>query len=420
MRVRVLFTVAVAMVCAAASARAAVRVEQDEVLFTLRAPGATEVFLVGDFNQWNPTVEPMNRVDDTFEVGLFLVAGDYRYQFVVDGKLMPDPDNPAPAGERGSPLILVERGDGLVLSTEVKTAAGATSAKARPGLRYIGAMRSRDDTDFTHRVDLTVRGKYEQLNARAAVASEDTAWSSSPLSVDVWFDRARVDVQAGKLLAEGFENDSTWTSLDPTALVGNAGVYDYNAGYLRHGVGGTIASSTLTVRAFYADATTRAPAFAVTAPQAAVDSFVTGAASDTSLYATRYSFDGSDVLAFETSLDLSGNHAGVVFRREAGANPGVAADLERSGAGADALIQATRENRMVSSVWLRGGNVLGMEMGGAYGWGSIKSHVYGAGVADSIAAGDAISAQAAIDDIDRTLPVMETWRGVVELGTRER
>ena len=52
-------------------------------------------------------------------------------------------NDPAPAGERGSPLILVERGDGLVLSTEVKTAAGATSAKARPGLRYIGAMRSR-------------------------------------------------------------------------------------------------------------------------------------------------------------------------------------------------------------------------------------------------------------------------------------
>ena len=420
MRARVGIMCALALLCVAASARGSVRVEADEVIFTLRAPDATEVYLIGDFNQWNPTVEPMNRVGDHFEVGLFLVAGDYRYQFVVDGKAVMDPDNPAPAGERGSPLILIERGDGLVLSTEVKTAAGAPTANAHPGVRYIGAMRSRDDTDFTHRVDLTIRGQYEQLRARGAVATEDTSWSSSPLSVDLWFDRGRVDVQAGKLAAEGFENDSTWTSLDPTALVGNAGVYDYDAGFLRHGVGGTISSSNVTVRAFYADATTRAPMSAVTAPQAPVDSFVTGAASDTSLYATRYTFNGSDVIAFETALDVSGNHAGIVFRREAGANPGVAADLERNGAGVDARILATRENRVVSSVWLRGDNVLGARLSGAYGWGSIKSHAYGAVTADSIAAGDAISADAATDEIDRTLPVLETRRGVVELGTRER
>jgi hypothetical protein len=59
----------------AAPAGAAVHVEGDEVIFTLKAPEAKEVFIIGDFNQWNPTVEPMNLEGDHFEVRLFLVAG---------------------------------------------------------------------------------------------------------------------------------------------------------------------------------------------------------------------------------------------------------------------------------------------------------------------------------------------------------
>ena len=89
-------------------AHAAIRVEQDEIVFTLHAPGAQEVYLVGDFNLWNPTVERMSGNGDEFEVRLFLVAGEYRYKFVVDGKWIADPDNPGSA-EKGSPIRLIER-----------------------------------------------------------------------------------------------------------------------------------------------------------------------------------------------------------------------------------------------------------------------------------------------------------------------
>ena len=68
-----------AMLCAAlfaaVTSQAAIRVEQDELVFTLRAPGAQDVYLVGDFNLWNPTVERMRANGDEFEVRLFLVAG---------------------------------------------------------------------------------------------------------------------------------------------------------------------------------------------------------------------------------------------------------------------------------------------------------------------------------------------------------
>jgi hypothetical protein len=399
-------------------ARGAVRVDQDEVIFTLRAPGAAEVYLVGDFNQWNPTVEPMNRSGDQFEIGLFLVAGDYRYQFVVDGRAVNDPDNPAPKGQRGSPLILVERGNGLVLSTEVTGSTGPV-ARAQPGLRYIGAVRSRDETTDFHRVDLTVRGAYERLRARAAVASEDSSWSSDPLSVDVWFDRGRIDVGMGALSAEAFENDSTWTSLDPTALVGNAGVYHYNAGYRRHAVGGTLATSKITVRAFYGDETGRAPAAGATAPSAAVDSFLAGTAPDTSVYAARYTFDASDALAFEAALDAGATEGGFVFRRDAGTSPGVAARLDRAGPLAVATTYATRENRAVSSVWLRRSHLLGARVSGAYGWGSIESHARAAGL-DSLAPGQTIGAAGATSETDRTFPLLDTRRGLLEVGTSER
>ena len=129
MRARALMTALISAWLVAAPARGAVRVEQDEVIFTLRMPAATEVYLVGDFNQWNPTVEPMNRAGDQFEIALFLVAGEYRYQFVVDGKPIADPDNPAPPGERGSPLRLTERGNTLMLSTEVSGSAAPTAPK---------------------------------------------------------------------------------------------------------------------------------------------------------------------------------------------------------------------------------------------------------------------------------------------------
>ena len=93
------------------TARAEVSVDLDEVTFTLRAPGASEVYLVGDFNNWNPTVERMPREGDVFSISLFLVEGVYRYKFVVDGRWISDPDNPGDP-EKGSPLVLTERSIG--------------------------------------------------------------------------------------------------------------------------------------------------------------------------------------------------------------------------------------------------------------------------------------------------------------------
>jgi 1,4-alpha-glucan branching enzyme len=66
-------------------------------LFRYRNPDAKKVYLVGDFNDWSPTADPMTDDNGDGEWTLFypLTSGVYAYKFVVDGKnWVPDPANP--------------------------------------------------------------------------------------------------------------------------------------------------------------------------------------------------------------------------------------------------------------------------------------------------------------------------------------
>jgi 1,4-alpha-glucan branching enzyme len=60
--------------------------------FDCAAPEAREVFIVGDFNDWNPTSHPMKKgFDGTWQVSVTLGHGGHHYQFLVDGKRLNDP-----------------------------------------------------------------------------------------------------------------------------------------------------------------------------------------------------------------------------------------------------------------------------------------------------------------------------------------
>ena len=79
---------------AAASARS-------EERFSIAAPGAAAVSLVGDFNQWHAGVTPLRPMGDgrTWAVDVALPPGRHVYAFVVDGKIVPDPDAPRAADD---------------------------------------------------------------------------------------------------------------------------------------------------------------------------------------------------------------------------------------------------------------------------------------------------------------------------------
>ena len=60
--------------------------------FRLYAPGATQVFVAGCFNGWNPTADPLRLGGDgTWTRALMLEPGEQEYRFVVDGVWCDDP-----------------------------------------------------------------------------------------------------------------------------------------------------------------------------------------------------------------------------------------------------------------------------------------------------------------------------------------
>ena len=67
-----------------------------EVTFTIEAPAAKDIYIVGDFNEWKISDESrLGRYENgCWEKRMGLAQGRYRYQFVVDGKRTLDSKNP--------------------------------------------------------------------------------------------------------------------------------------------------------------------------------------------------------------------------------------------------------------------------------------------------------------------------------------
>lgn len=64
------------------------------VTFSLDYPGAESVFLLGDFNQWNPNSHPMKKdASGVWKKIAMLYPGRYEYRFQVDGQWRNDPRN---------------------------------------------------------------------------------------------------------------------------------------------------------------------------------------------------------------------------------------------------------------------------------------------------------------------------------------
>jgi 1,4-alpha-glucan branching enzyme len=62
------------------------------VNFYCAARGAKAVFLLGDFNEWNPASLPMKRrVDGWWFLQVPLTHGHHRYRFLIDGQPALDP-----------------------------------------------------------------------------------------------------------------------------------------------------------------------------------------------------------------------------------------------------------------------------------------------------------------------------------------
>jgi len=67
----------------------------NEVVFTVKAPEAKEVYLAGEFNNWKlDDTSRMEQNNGCWSKRLNLNTGKYRYRFVIDGNWIEDPNNP--------------------------------------------------------------------------------------------------------------------------------------------------------------------------------------------------------------------------------------------------------------------------------------------------------------------------------------
>jgi len=92
--------------------------EPASVTFTLRAPDASRVSIVGDFNGWSPDVTPLARSSSgVWTAAVPLERGLHNYAFVIDGReWRTDPAAPLAAGSTfGSQnsVVIVGGGDAL-------------------------------------------------------------------------------------------------------------------------------------------------------------------------------------------------------------------------------------------------------------------------------------------------------------------
>jgi 1,4-alpha-glucan branching enzyme len=67
-----------------------------QVVVEFQSENASEVFIAGTFNDWDPTRERLSRVgsDGRFQAALALPKGRYEYKLVVDNVWCTDPKNP--------------------------------------------------------------------------------------------------------------------------------------------------------------------------------------------------------------------------------------------------------------------------------------------------------------------------------------
>jgi hypothetical protein len=84
--------------------------ENEGVAFSLEAPQATRVSLVGDFNNWDPAATPLERGSaGRWEAVVPLTPGRYQFTFVVDGsQWVRDPALPQAVGDDfGQPTSVI-------------------------------------------------------------------------------------------------------------------------------------------------------------------------------------------------------------------------------------------------------------------------------------------------------------------------
>ena len=188
------------------------------------------------------------------------------------------------------------------MATDAPLPAGQEPA-LMPSIRYIGLFgRDNGSSNSEQRIDVWFDYHREHLNASVDLKTLEDSWGAQPLTAGVDFDRGFLTYDLGKATVKGFENDSTWNSTDPFKIVGDVGVFNYNAGFERKGASFVWPMPlNLDLRFMYTDKIEPGMLDPVTIPTAAFGQFATTTTPDTVVYVYDNRYDDSNAQVSESS-----------------------------------------------------------------------------------------------------------------------
>jgi hypothetical protein len=215
----------------------AVAVVEEEVVFTLKATSAAAVFLVGDFNGWNPTMDLMAPAGDGFEIRLYLLPGNYRYRYIVDGVSKADPDCPCLDEGSNSCFTLVEKDGALeiVFAEEGRARETVTNISLAPSVKLRGYGNESGAFLFSEgRVKGTIDGN---VDADLSVACSNELREDEAFKGTSFFLRGAASYRSERGVFTAFTRVADAVGLgDPLELFGSVGPYRYPVGLFCRGM----------------------------------------------------------------------------------------------------------------------------------------------------------------------------------------
>jgi len=222
----ILFYICAAVIALAVpgSAYASIEVDEEEVIFRFEHPGEAKVFLAGDFNNWNPTMDGMVKRGGAWEVRLYLVPGKYRYMFVVDGENIPDPDNPNRDADGNTFFIFVEE-DGVYKIIYEVTAAG--ERKIDEIYTPVGALTATAVEDYgLFTASAGVDGEIDgSIRGNILIGAEYETTAEDPIRA--YIVRAKGEWVTEKFRLGAFHRSGRVGFDDPLSLFTDVGPYAY-------------------------------------------------------------------------------------------------------------------------------------------------------------------------------------------------
>ena len=239
-------------VSAGSTAKGGVFLDGEEIVFGLSVSRGASVYLVGDFNGWNPTIDKMIWNNNQYEIRLFLLPGKHRYLYVVNGESRPDSDHSFRDKDGNSCFYFREDNGRYTLCFSEEFRVNSKTRTVEPELSaeiatiynkdyFMASLKGNFDGNIDGNTRLRISSALLRDSGREDKNIGPVLLRSEALNaIGKW--KIRAFYRMGKL---GFD--------DPLELIGGVGPYDYPLGLFCRGVDvGVALTEKFSGRVFYA------------------------------------------------------------------------------------------------------------------------------------------------------------------------